>query len=133
MRKSKHTPGPWHFDEDLGWVNCDNAYGKGFMNIAEVRGWGHLVGVSTCNMEADDAMAIQAANGILAASSPDLLDACEKALAHVRELREAWRTGALGECDGRGGQRSNRNVDVEVALAKAIAKATPAPAVNETP
>lgn len=70
---------------------------------------------------------------LLRNAAPDLLEACKKALEHVRELREAWRTGALSECDGRGGQRSNLNVDVEVALAKAIAKATPAPAVNETP
>ena len=44
------------------------------------------------------------------------------ALAHVTELREAWQTGALHDIDGRGAERSNRNVDVECALREAIAK-----------
>lgn len=52
-----------------------------------------------------------------------LLAASEAALAHVRELREAWRTGAIDERDGGGGTRSNRNVDVEVALRDAVEKA----------
>lgn len=59
----------------------------------------------------------------LKASHDDLLAACQAALAHVQELREAWQTGALHECDGGGGTRSNRNVDVEKAIRAALAKA----------
>lgn len=51
-----------------------------------------------------------------------ILLAAKAALEHVRELREAWRTGALHECDGGGGTRSNRNVEVEVALRNALAE-----------
>lgn len=51
---------------------------------------------------------------------PSLLAACRQALVHVEELREAWRTGAISEHDGRGGTRSNRNVEVEVALRGAL-------------
>lgn len=50
-----------------------------------------------------------------------VIDAARKALVHVEELREAWRRGAISEHDGRGGTRSNRNVDVEVALRAALA------------
>ena len=56
----------------------------------------------------------------------ELVTACKVALAHVEELREAWRTGALSERDGHGGTRSNRNVEVEGQLRAAIAKAKPA-------
>lgn len=48
----------------------------------------------------------------------ELVDAAFDALAHVEELREAWRTGAIHERDG--GTRSNRNVDVEVSLRAAL-------------
>ena len=49
-----------------------------------------------------------------------LIAACEAALAHVQELEEAWRRGAITEHDGKGGTRSNRNVDVRAILADAI-------------
>jgi len=52
----------------------------------------------------------------------DLLAAAEAALAHVEELEESWSRGALEERDGKGGTRSNRNVDVRVQLQAAIAK-----------
>lgn len=48
------------------------------------------------------------------------LDASHRALdfadAHVDELVEAWRSGALSEKDGKGGLRSNRNYDVKLLL-----------------
>ena len=50
----------------------------------------------------------------------ELVAAAEIALEHVKELREAWRTGAIRECDGNGGTRSNRNVDVEVRLRRVL-------------
>lgn len=49
-----------------------------------------------------------------------LRKACDGALEHVQELREAWRSGAINESDGGGGTRSNRNVDVEVTLRDAL-------------
>lgn len=58
----------------------------------------------------------------MAARLARLRDAAKVAYAHVAELREAWRTGAIHDTDGRGGERSNRNVDVEVALRAAIAE-----------
>ena len=53
---------------------------------------------------------------------PELVAALECSLDHVKELREAWRTGALSEHDGQGGTRSNRNVDVENKCRAALAK-----------
>jgi hypothetical protein len=63
----------------------------------------------------------------LEGSAPALLDACKEALEHISELEEAWRTGALSERDGKGGTRSNRNLDVRVILESAIkqSEATP--------
>ena len=49
-----------------------------------------------------------------------LLAAATAALEHLNELREAWRSGALDEHDGRGGERSNRNVRVCVDLRQAV-------------
>lgn len=51
-----------------------------------------------------------------------LLDACRMASAHVRELRDAWERGAINEIDGKGGERSNRNADVDVRLRAVIEK-----------
>ena len=55
------------------------------------------------------------------AINAELLAACEAAKAHVAELRDAWEHGVIHEIDWQGGTRSNRNVDVEVMLRKAIA------------
>ena len=49
-----------------------------------------------------------------------LVEALRKSHEHIAELREAWRTGALHETDGRGGERSNRNVDVEVLIRQTV-------------
>ena len=50
-----------------------------------------------------------------------------QALEHVEELEEAWRGGVISELDalGRGGTRSNRNHDVAMALAVALAAHEP--------
>lgn len=50
----------------------------------------------------------------------ELYDAAEDALAHVKELREAWERGILSEHDDKGGTRSNRNVEVAVKLTEAL-------------
>lgn len=52
-----------------------------------------------------------------------LIEACQAALSHVVELRDAWERGALSEHDGGGGTRSNRNVEVENGLRAALAAA----------
>ena len=44
----------------------------------------------------------------------------EAALRHIQELRDAWERGAIHEIDGLGGTRSNRNVEIEVQLRKAL-------------
>ena len=44
------------------------------------------------------------------------LELIEHVLAHLTELRQAWETGAIRECDGKGGTRSNRNVECEFIL-----------------
>jgi hypothetical protein len=53
-------------------------------------------------------------------ATQELAIAARYAMIHVQELREAWRTGAISEHDGKGGTRSNRNVDVERRLANAL-------------
>lgn len=48
------------------------------------------------------------------------LAALREALDHVSELEEAWQRGAIHETDGKGGTRSNRNVEVRVRLRQVI-------------
>lgn len=51
---------------------------------------------------------------------------------HVGELEEAWRSGALREHDGKGGTRSNRNVEMRVVIDETLAAlATPPPAPGD--
>lgn len=49
-----------------------------------------------------------------------LILAAQSALDHCEELADAWTTGAIGEHDGEGGTRSNRNHDVAIRLRKAL-------------
>jgi len=60
-----------------------------------------------------------------------------QALEHVCELRSAWKRGCLSETDGKGGTRSNRNVEVEVklraALARPVNRSQPCPICENTP
>lgn len=48
-------------------------------------------------------------------------EAAQQAWIHLDDLREAWRTGAVATNDGKGPNRANHNVEVEVALRNAIA------------
>ena len=57
-----------------------------------------------------------------AACYPDLLAALKAAHSHLQELRDAWERGAISEHDGKGGTRSDRNVDCEVQARAAIAR-----------
>lgn len=56
----------------------------------------------------------------LRADNARLRETAELALAHVRELEDAWRSGALTERDGNGGARSNRNLEVRCRLETAL-------------
>jgi hypothetical protein len=47
---------------------------------------------------------------------------CRAAYEHTSELRDAWMRGVLDEHDGKGGARSNRNVDVNVKLRALLEK-----------
>lgn len=51
-----------------------NPYGHGQMVIADVRGWGHLIGVGACNLSSADAAEIQDANGRLLAGAREMYD-----------------------------------------------------------
>lgn len=59
-------------------------------------------------------LAIQKAKG-----TAKLKDVLEATIAHLGELADAWMTGALDEHDGKGGTRSNRNVEI-IELLRAI-------------
>jgi len=45
----------------------------GDMKIADVRGWGHLIGTGALNLPEAEAIAIQDANGNLLCAAPELL------------------------------------------------------------
>ena len=44
-------------------------------------------------------------------NSPYLVGSLQAAIFHMDELADAWQRGALSEHDGKGGTRSNRNMD----------------------
>lgn len=73
---SKHTPGKWEYNCHGAHVVSDNPYGKGYMIVADVRGWGHLTGTGcgACKMHPEDAEDIQNANGRLIAAAPKMLE-----------------------------------------------------------
>jgi len=71
-----HTPGPWKVMDALRThiFTEGDAYGRGPMFVAEVRGWGHLTGTGGgCAMDYEKAAEIQDANATLIAAAPDLL------------------------------------------------------------
>ena len=109
--QAKHTPGPWMCEQ------CDGA--PSWEVMTDCKHHMHI-----CYCRGDRKRSEIEANARLIAAAPQLLAACEAASEHVQELREAWMTGALSECDGKGGTRSNRNVDVDCQLRKAIQSAT---------
>lgn len=83
---------------------------------------GHEVRVSPCGLDPSNEL-VKAWNSNVPSAEEKmfvLLSAAKLASDHVKELREAWQTGAIRESDGKGGERSNRNVEVDVALRKAI-------------
>ena len=50
-----------------------------------------------------------------------LLEALKLAETHLDELADAWQRGALHGYDGQDGIRSNRNMDILIAIRKAAA------------
>lgn len=122
---SKHTPGPWKacrshetYDGTYFDIDPEDAAEYASRPFVRIEAPG---GRSVFN--ASDLFEFSEADAHLIAAAPDLLAVAKAAMIHVRELREAWRTGAISEHDGQGGTRSNRNVEIEVGLRAAIAKA----------
>jgi len=54
-----------------------------------------------------------------------LVKACGAARQHVHELEDAWQRGAIQDLDGKGGERSNRNIEVRNLLRAALAAKEP--------
>lgn len=70
---SKHTPGPWHYENYGATVRAENDQ----MTVCDVRGFGYL-----CGKHDDAGLTTQEmdSNGMLMAAAPDMLDAlCEAA------------------------------------------------------
>lgn len=77
--KSKFTPGPWEASNP--WLKVF----AGNMNVADVRGWGHLTGVGGLNLPEDKAIEIQKANALLIAAAPELYAALKTLHDHTAE------------------------------------------------
>lgn len=71
----EHTPGPWEVLGDARMVVGHDD--KGMMTIADIRGWGHLMGNGhgAIGLSAVDAIEILRANARLIAAAPELLEA----------------------------------------------------------
>lgn len=72
--KTKHTPGPWQYDEDGHFVSVDMDASK---MICDIRGWGWLQ-----KMGHAKAIEVQKANAKLIAAAPDLLEALQDLINH---------------------------------------------------
>jgi hypothetical protein len=62
----------------------------------------------------------------------NLYNSAQCALTHIIDLEDAWERGALSH-DGRNSVLSNRNVNVRVALAKALHALAGAPETKQGP
>ena len=107
--------------EHIEWVATQNALGEWCVASVDKKGKITIFAIPSPYGHSEQ---IDEANARLMAAAPELLESCKAALDHVHELEEAWHTGALSEHDGKGGTRSNRNIDVRQALRDAITKAT---------
>lgn len=81
---TKHTPSPWTADLSVS----PTIWGKtkaGMMKIADIRGWGHLIGTGGLNLPEKEAIEIQEANARLMAAAPELLNALRWSINHPDE------------------------------------------------
>lgn len=101
----RHTPGPWSVDAMSMHVSAKDS--KGYMRIADIRGWGHLTGngYGALGLPDVEAAAIQKANAHLIAAAPDMLAALKDCLPlfdHVAcgEVEDRIRA-AIAKAEGR--------------------------------
>jgi hypothetical protein len=89
------TPGPWEADHHGLNVVAPDPYGKGRMQVADIRGWGHLTGQGTgaCKLTDEEGSAIQDANMIFIVEARNNFEAL---LDMVDQLREAIATCQCG-------------------------------------
>lgn len=92
-RANAASPGEWRTDGYGNMIWAKNPYGKGEMQVADIRGWGHLTGrgCGACGMEDESAAAIQDANGEFIAHArtdiPDLLEEIKRLMREVGDLK----------------------------------------------
>jgi len=79
------------------------------------------IGAQPSNSAHTDYLAMREHARALERRNAKLREALLFALKHIKELREAFMTGALSCNDGSGGTRPNRNVEAEV-MARAALK-----------
>lgn len=95
---SKHTPGPWYAGRPDMQTVVDGV-GSKWIYGPEDSGVGGYVAVAS-GLASDDWGVIMA-NACLIAAAPDLLEACEAALANLDYLREQWGFHASREMTGK--------------------------------
>src|SRR5690625_7670986 len=72
MKEPKHTPPPWAYHPQSGYVFSED------MTVAEVRGWGDLTGHNGRALHDDEAREIQDSNGTLIATAPEMYGLLEE-------------------------------------------------------
>lgn len=97
------------------------------MGVSNALQWAAGVGNSTVERLLSDEPMAPGKDASLAferlSQLPDIFQLSTVALAaldHLAELRRAWESGAIQERDGRGGERSNRNAEIESQLRRAL-------------
>lgn len=120
--EERATPRPWMYRKNPGsqkddWpfhIDQQGTPGRTDWGILIAACWGH----TTESSEANARLIVSAVNA--QSTFAGVVEAAREAWAHLDELRSAWMSGAISDHDGKGGQRSNRNVDVEVKLRYAL-------------
>ncbi len=98
IERSKHTPGPWRAGRPDMRTIVDGVPSKWVYGPEREGGNGYIaVASGTASADWDEVMA----NARLIAAAPDLLEACEAALANLDYLREQWGFHASREMTGK--------------------------------